>query len=120
MATLPKQDLTKTAEFATATWREGSGNEESLTIEVPDYPSMSNKDFSHRMAAACGQFRGNYAKAGLHLAVEILPGLEDAKRRFAAGEVIDGCKRIEQYIKHLGLLRLSLETIPTFMRGFWR
>jgi hypothetical protein len=99
-ALVPVVTPAKTA--AEVSWTGIAGVEEKLKIDIPNFQTLTTHDFERQMDKACSDFRGHYAQAGVQLAAVILPGLEDAKRRFKNGEVIEGCEKIEQYIRHLG------------------
>jgi hypothetical protein len=74
----------------------------TYTEQTPDYASMTTDNFHESLIGSIDQMQENNMQAGLILATKVLPGLDDAKRRFNAGETIDAYNKIEAYTKSLG------------------
>jgi hypothetical protein len=98
-------------QIATATYLDGDGVEVELSTDVPNYPSMTEKQFSEYMVAAAGSVREHNTHTGLAIAVKIIPGVEEAKHRLKRGEALVGMggktfkgeKQIGAYVRNLGL-----------------
>jgi hypothetical protein len=76
------------------------------SVTVPgaiDYASMDTVTFHAAAVAAVDELRGLSDQCGLVIYTKILPALTDAKRRFDAGEEVNGCNGIEQYIESFGI-----------------
>lgn len=77
--------------------------------EVPYvYIDLDDQTFHTTLSGFVQQAQGHYAQYGLTLYYRILPGLQDAERRFKEHEgnptyTLEGCKGIEEYVKKLGL-----------------
>jgi hypothetical protein len=72
------------------------------------YDSLDDQTFHSTLSDFVQQAQGQYAEFGLTLYYRILPGLDDAQRRFLEHKGnpdyrLDGCAGIEQYVKKLGL-----------------
>jgi hypothetical protein len=72
------------------------------------YDSLDDQTFHSTLSDFVQQAQGQYAEFGLTLYYRILPGLDDAQRRFLKRKGnpdyrLDGCAGIEQYVKKLGL-----------------
>ena len=72
------------------------------------YDSLDDQTFHRTLSDFVQQAQGQYAEFGLTLYYRILPGLQDAQRRFGEHRDepdyrLDGCAGIEQYVKKLGL-----------------
>jgi hypothetical protein len=88
---------------ATGTYAALDGKSYDFSVEAIDYASMSTKEFHETLCSRVDEMQKGFMQTGLTLYQQILPGLEDARRRFAAGEKINGHKGIEAYIESLGL-----------------
>jgi uncharacterized small protein (DUF1192 family) len=84
----------------------------TLRAPAPDAPyvyvGLDDQTFHITLSGFVQQVQGQYAECGLTLYYRILPGLEDAERRFRDNDgdptyTLEGCKGIEEYIKELGL-----------------
>lgn len=86
---------------------------DSVTVAgAIDYTSMDTVTFHAATVAAVDELHGLSDQCGLVIYTQILPALTDAKRRFDAGEEVNGCHGIEEYI-------VSLDIKPATVRK-WR
>jgi|SRR5579863_1618215 hypothetical protein len=77
---------------------------DSVTVAgAIDYASMDTVTFHAAAVAAVDELRGLSDQCGLVIYTKILPALTDAKRRFEAGEEVNGWNGIEEYIESFGL-----------------
>jgi hypothetical protein len=72
------------------------------------YINLDDQTFHTTLSVFVQQAQAQYAEFGLTLYYRVLPGLQDAERRFKEHEgnptySLDGCKGIEEYIKKLSL-----------------
>jgi hypothetical protein len=72
------------------------------------YAGLDDPTFHATLSCFVQEAQRHYAKFGLTLYYRILPGLQDAQRRFADHKEnpdyrLDGCTGIEEYVKRLGL-----------------
>jgi uncharacterized coiled-coil protein SlyX len=80
-----------------------------LAADVPYvFAGLDDQTFHTTLSGFVQEAQGQYAVYGLTLYYRILPGVQDAHRRFSEHEgdtnySLDGCKGIEEYIKKLGL-----------------
>jgi hypothetical protein len=76
------------------------------SVTVPgavDYASMDTVTFHAAAVAAVDELHGLSDQCGLVVYTKILPALTNAKRLFDAGEEVNGCHGIEEYVISLGL-----------------
>jgi len=87
---------------------------DTVTVVTPGpetphvYLDLDDQTFHTTLSDFVQHAQRQYAEFGLTLYYRILPGLQDAERRFKEHEdnptyTLDGCKGIEKYIKKLGL-----------------
>jgi hypothetical protein len=85
---------------------------DTLTPLAPDAPyvygGLDDKTFHSTLSHFVKQAQGQYADFGLTLYYRVLPGLQDAQRRFREHEHdpeyrLEGCSGVEEYVKKLGL-----------------
>ena len=100
------QKVTKGQTDATAANATALVPAERDSVTVPgaiDSSSMDTVTFHAAAVAAVDELRGLSDQCGLVIYTKILPALTDAKRRFDAGEEVNGCNGIEQYIESFGI-----------------
>jgi len=89
------QKVTKGQTDASAATALFPAERDSVTVPgAIDYSSMDTVTFHAAAVAAVDELRGLSDQCGLVIYTKILPALTDAKRRFDAGEEVNGCNGI--------------------------
>lgn len=96
--------LTEEQEDAMASSALVPADRDSVTVAgAIDYASMDTVTFHAAAVSAVDELRCLSDQCGLVIYTKIVPALSDAKRRFDAGEKVNGCNGIEEYIESFGL-----------------
>ncbi len=80
---------------------------------VYDFSGLDDRSFHNTLVGFVAEAHQQYAELGLNLYYKILPGIEDARRRFVEyrGDPkyeLNGCKGFQEYVKALGVKPATL------------